>query len=134
MDACSLALNLNTLSSPYTTGIPESVRPRALACGDGARVQVFKYVLAAGYSITIGPASRTRMAHALHMGGACPGTQPLRCSATQATAMTYYNDRDAAVTLYYHVIDQHAWIPQTFTIEWKVQGTPIIPYAQCTRT
>jgi len=126
VDACTLALDLETVSSPYITAIPESIRPRGLACGNGARVQVFKYKLKAGSTITIGPASRTKMAHALYMGGDCPGTKPLECSTTRAAPMTYYNDGDAAVTLYYHVIDQHAWIPQTIAIGWKVKaGVPM---------
>ena len=124
VDACALALDLEKLSSPYTTAIPESIRPRGLACGDGSRVQVFKFVLKAGSTITIGPASRTKMAHALYMDGDCPGTKPLECSTTRAASMTYFNDGDAAVTLYYHVIDQHAWIPQTIAIGWKVKGMP----------
>ena len=123
VDACALALDLEKLSSPYTTAIPESIRPRGLACGDGARVQVFKYKLKAGSTITIGPASRTKMAHALYMDGDCPGTKALECSTTRPGPMTYYNDGDEAVTLYYHVIDQHAWIHQTTAIGWEVKGS-----------
>ncbi|MXN91934.1 hypothetical protein GR160_11935, partial [Flavobacterium sp. Sd200] len=138
---CATAINLATLTSPYTSTTAAAAHDYSIACaGHNASPDRFYYInVPAGQTLTIGQTSNNyNSENYVGYGDDCPGINQIACLQDDLTPVTWTNNTGSTQTVYW--VQDGAWAIDdagTFTLAWTLTGgtacpAPASPFGQVT--
>lgn len=126
-DTCSMAVNLATLTSPYTASTVGAADNYSLCGGTGGPDVIYYISVAAGSTLTIGQTNNNyNSKNFIGYGGACPGTTQINCLDDDYTTTTWTNTTGMAQTVYW-VQYGLGFGSGNFTLAWSITAACQVP-------
>lgn len=125
-DFCANALDLSTISSPYsasTTGFADDV---TLSCLSGNAPDAIHYILVPNqYTLVIGQVSNSYDSkHYAAYGGACPGATEVTCLDDPDTDHVSWTNTTGSDQTFYWVQDGFSGASGDYVLEWELTPPP----------
>lgn len=143
---CSMATDLATISSPYSSSTASEPNDFTFTCGSdrGAPDKVFFYDLGPAQELSIWQSSNNYDSmHQLRRGGECPGEAVVACTDDPDTRAHSWLNTDSSPQRVYFIVSGYGSSRGAFTLRWEVvdrdaagEGEPpwCIWQCRCTHT
>ena len=123
--SCATAIDLSTVTSPYTGNTSSSTNFLASGCSSHpAPDLVFKHLVPSGYTITLQQTSNFYDSFSeLHYGGSCPGTTVVECQDHPDLTPLSWTNTLGYIEWVYYVQSGYGGESGSFTLNWTVMAT-----------
>ena len=121
VDTCDSAVDLQSISSPFSGSTTSATNDYSTLCGGSGRESIFYLDMQPGETLTIGQTSNTFDSfHHLAYGGSCPGNTNIGCMDDSDTESVSWTNEFQTVERVYFMIDAYGSGSGSFTVEWAI--------------
>ena len=121
-DTCDLAIDLQSISSPYSGSTTGARNDYNTNCGGEGPESIFYLDMQPRETLTIAQTSnQLDSVHQLAYGGSCPGTTQINCTDEPDTqSFSWTNEFNVVKRVYFMIDSKYSTGHGDFTIAWEI--------------